>query len=163
LLKDKGLRFTEKIKKLLLWSTIFTVAFLLQSIITIGDLKLNITVLLVYYFGFKGGESRGAAVGLPVGFVEDILSGTLIGPGMLGKGLVGVLSTFVSSGILIWTPLLGVVSVFILTFIDEAAVYASLSIFTEPPSSLQEFISVALLKSLSVSAAGAFIRPDYAK
>ena len=134
--------------------------FLLQSLISTTLIKLNLTLLLVYYFGLKKGETQGAAVGISVGFLEDTLSGHIIGPGMLGKGLVGILSTYLSSGFFIWTPMIGIVSVFTLTMIDETVVYVSLSLFSQRPAPLQDFVAMAFIKALINAPFGLLIKPE---
>ncbi len=72
-------------KKLALWTIIIAGVFLLQSVISTELIKVNLTLLLVYYFGLKKGELQGVSFGISIGFLEDTLSGQLIGPGMLGK------------------------------------------------------------------------------
>ncbi len=131
--------------------------FLIQSVISIELIKLNLTLLLVYYFGLKKGELQGVAVGISVGFLEDTLSGQLIGPGMLGKGLAGILPAYLSDGFFIWTPLLGMLAVFAL---DETVVYTSLSIFSQRPAPLQDFIALTFVKALINAPFGWLIRPE---
>ncbi|HEB75722.1 MAG TPA: rod shape-determining protein MreD [Nitrospirae bacterium] len=134
-------------KKAALWSVIGVGVFLLQSVISVGPMKLNLTLLLVYYAGLRRGELAGVAIGIPVGFLEDALSGGLIGPGMLGKGLVGILPAYLSEGFFIWTPILGMLAVFTLTVIDETVVYTSLALFSQRPAPVLDFLALTLLKA----------------
>ncbi|HEC98301.1 MAG TPA: rod shape-determining protein MreD [Nitrospirae bacterium] len=147
-------------KKLAFWAIIVAGVFLIQSVISIELIKLNLTLLLVYYFGLKKGELQGVAVGISVGFLEDTLSGQLIGPGMLGKGLAGILPAYLSDGFFIWTPLLGMLAVFALTIVDETVVYTSLSIFSQRPAPLQDFIALTFVKALINAPFGWLIRPE---
>lgn len=147
-------------KKLLLWSAIVTGIFLAQSLVSASLLTVNLTLLLVYYFGLKKGELAGVSVGISVGLLEDTLSGQLIGPGMLGKGLVGILSSYITDGFFIWTPLLGMLAVFVLTIVDEAVIYTSLTIFFEAPAPLKDFVGIALVKALINAPFGWMIRPE---
>jgi len=150
---------SNTIKKLSFWTVIAALIFLLQSVISTGLLKLNLTLLLVYYFGLKRGELQGAAVGISVGFLEDAVSGQLIGPGMLGKGLAGILPAYLSEGFFIWTPLLGMLAVFTLTVVDETVIYTSLSLFSQRPAPFQDFIALTFVKALINAPFGWLIRP----
>ncbi|MEC4684826.1 MAG: rod shape-determining protein MreD [Nitrospirota bacterium] len=147
-------------KKIAFWTIIIAGVFLLQSVISIDIIRVNLTLLLVYYFGLRRGELQGAAVGISVGFLEDTLSGQLIGPGMLGKGLVGILPAYLSDGFFIWTPLLGMLAVFALTVVDETVVYTSLSLFSQSPAPLQDFIALTIVKALINAPFGWLIRPE---
>ncbi len=148
------------IKGLLLWMAVIAGVFLLQSLLSAGSLRLNLTLLPVYYLGLRRGEVPGVAAGLPVGFLEDALSGQIIGPGMLGKGMIGVLSTYVSGSFFIWTPLLGILSIFALTVVDETVIYTSLSLFSQPPVPLRDFVVTVLIKALVNAPFGGLIRPE---
>ncbi|GBE36686.1 hypothetical protein BMS3Bbin07_00836 [bacterium BMS3Bbin07] len=146
-------------KKIAFWTIIIAGVFLLQSVISIDIIRVNLTLLLVYYFGLRRGELQGAAVGISVGFLEDTLSGQLIGPGMLGKGLVGILPAYLSEGFFIWTPLLGMLAVFTLTVVDETVVYTSLSLFSQRPAPLPDFIGLTIVKALINAPFGWLIKP----
>ncbi len=147
-------------KKLALWTIIIAGVFLLQSVISTELIKVNLTLLLVYYFGLKKGELQGVSFGISIGFLEDTLSGQLIGPGMLGKGLAGILPAYLSDGFFIWTPLLGMLAVFALTVFDETVIYTSLSLFAQRPAPLLDFITLTLVKALINAPFGWLIRPE---
>lgn len=133
---------------------------LFQSLISISSIKLNLTLILVYYFGIKKGEVYGAGMGTAIGFLEDTISGQILGPCILSKGVVGVLSAYVSRGFFVWTPILGVFSVFVLTFVDEFVVYLSLSLFSQSPSLFQDFITLGAIKALINAPFGILIKPE---
>ncbi len=149
----------KTLRKVLLWSAIVTGVFLVQSLVSASLLTVNLTLLPVYYFGLKKGYAPGLSVGVSVGLLEDALSGQLIGPGMLGKGLVGILASYITDGFFIWTPLLGMLAVFVLTIVDEAVIYTSLTLFSEAPAPLKDFVGIALGKALINAPFGWMIRP----
>ncbi len=148
----------ELLKKIGLWTGIILVTLVIQTFFSISLFKLNLTLLPVYYLGFKRGEIAGFSSGVFVGFLEDTLSGQLMGPSILGKGLVGVLASYLSDRFFIWVPMLGIVSVFLFTVLDELIVYLSLTIFSNQPTGLKEFAFAAILKGLINSPIGGFIK-----
>jgi len=149
--------------KYLLWALAFFVAFLLQSKISILSVAPNITALLAYYAGIQYGQNKGLIFGLLIGGIEDSLSSPILGPNMLGKGLVGFSSSFfMSGGIFVWTPLLGMIGMALLTFIDNSVVFLSLSIFDKPPTNPATTLYITIMQALLNSAAGMFIKPAHA-
>ncbi len=138
-------------------------AFVLQAKVSVLSVAPNLTVLLAYSSGIMLGETRGMIAGLVIGGIEDSLSSSIIGPNMLGKGLVGYLSSFfLSGGVLVWTPLLGILSVALLTIIDSVVVFISLSIFDTMPTSPSTVLFTSTMQSILNAAAGMFIRPPHA-
>lgn len=147
----------------LLWAFAFFIAFLLQTKLSILSVAPNITVLLAYYAGIKYGQTRGVVFGLLIGAIEDSFSSPILGPNMLGKGLVGFSSSFfISGGIFVWTPLLGVLGIALLTLIDNAVVFLSLSIFNRPPTNPATALFITIMQALLNSAAGMVIKPVHA-
>jgi rod shape-determining protein MreD len=147
----------------LLWASAFFIAFLLQAKISILSVAPNFTALLAYYGGIKYGQTKGVIIGLLIGAIEDSLSSPILGPNMLGKGLIGFsASFFISGGIFVWTPLLGMLGIALLTVIDNSAVFLSLSIFDRPPSNPSTALYMTVMQALLNSAAGMFIKPAHA-
>lgn len=147
----------------LLWASALFIAFLLQAKISILSVSPDLTAMFAYYAGIKHGQYRGMLFGLLIGAIEDSLSSSILGPNMLGKGLVGFLSSFfISGGIFIWTPMLGMLAVALLTLIDNTAVFLSLSVFDKLPTSLSTTIFMSIMQALLNSAAGMFIKPAHA-
>jgi len=147
----------------LLWALVFFVAFLLQAKLSLLSVAPNITALLAYYAGIKYGQNRGVIFGLLIGGIEDSLSSPILGPNMLGKGLIGFsASFFISGGIFVWTPLLGIIAIALLTFVDNSAVFLSLSIFDKPPANPVTALFITTMQALLNSAAGMFIKPAHA-
>ena len=149
--------------KLLAGTVVVIIAFVLQAKISVLSITPNLTVMLAYYAGMKYGETRGMAAGLVIGGIEDSLSSSIIGPNMMGKALAGFFSSFfLSGGFFIWTPLLGILGVFLLTMVDNAVVYLTLGMFDRFPTSPSAAMLTSVLQSLLNATAGMFIRPPHA-
>jgi len=149
--------------KYLLWALVFFMAFLIQTKISLLSVAPNITALLAYYAGIKYGQNKGVIFGLLIGSIEDSLSSPILGPNMLGKGLVGFTSSFfISGGMFVWTPLLGLLGIALLTFIDSSVVFLCLSIFDRPPTNPSTALFIAIMQALLNSVAGMFIKPAHA-
>jgi len=147
----------------LLWALAFFLAFLVQAKLSLLSVAPNITALLAYYVGIKYGLNKGVIFGLLIGALEDSLAAPILGPNMLGKGLVGFsASFFISGGIFVWTPLLGILGLALLTFIDNSIVFLSLSIFDKPPTNPGTALFITIMQALINSAAGMFIKPAHA-
>ena len=107
--------------------------FILQGSISLFDITPNLTAALACYAGIKKREIKGMFLGSLIGIIEDSLSGPFLGPNLLSKGLIGYLSSFIYSRFFIWTPLLGVISISVLTLIDGFIVFMSRGIFDNAP------------------------------
>lgn len=146
-----------------LWALAFFLAFLIQTKISLLSVAPNITALLAYYAGIKYGQNKGIFIGLLIGAIEDSLASPILGPNMLGKGIVGFSSSFfISGGIFVWTPLLGMLGLALLTFVDNSVVFFSLSIFDKPPTNAATTLFITIMQALLNSAAGMFIKPAHA-
>ncbi len=147
-----------------LWlALIIFLAFLLQSSVSILAVPPNLTVLVVYFIGIRYGGTRGLLTGVLIGALEDSLSTAMLGPNMLAKGMVGLLSaSFISGNFLIWTPLLGTIAAALLTFTDNAIVFLSLTLFDKFPTHISTALFIAIMQSLMNASAGIFIRPENA-
>jgi hypothetical protein len=126
------------------WILLALLVFLLQTqCYFIRDFS-NLTVILVYYFGLKShqrnldrnysgnrSEFESVAFGVIIGLMEDVISGSIIGPGLLSKGLLGLMTPVVFSDIIFkWTPLWGAIIVVIFTLFDGIVVVCSRIMFT---------------------------------
>ena len=148
--------------KYLLWVILIFLCFFMQGRISVLDIPPNLTVLLAYYAGIKFGETRGLLAGALIGFLEDSVSSSLIGPNLLAMGIVGFSSSFfVSGGFFRWTPFLGMIAVFLLTFIDNSVVFLSRSIFDKMPAALSAALFVTIMQSVLNAPVGIFIRPRH--
>jgi hypothetical protein len=84
----------------------------------------------------------------------------MLGPNMLAKGMVGLLSaSFISGSFLIWTPLLGAFAMAFLTCTDNAVVLLSLALFDKFPTQLSTALYTTAMQSLLNAPAGIFMRP----
>jgi rod shape-determining protein MreD len=145
-----------------LWVIAVYLSFFLQARITVLDISPDLTVLIVFYIGLRHGETRGLLAGVLIGAIEDSLSYSFLGPNMLAKGVVGFASSFfVAGGIFRWTNLLGIIVVFMLTFVDNALVFISRGIFDKIPAAPSEALFVSGMQSLLNASAGIFIRPRH--
>ncbi|HXX57493.1 MAG TPA: rod shape-determining protein MreD [Thermodesulfovibrionales bacterium] len=138
------------------------VSFVLQTRVRIFGVPPELTVIVVYYIGVTGGAAKGILLGSLIGIVEDSISGGIIGPNLLGKGMVGFFSSVMAGGLFRWTPLLGLLIISSLTVLDGFVVffsrmfYSSLSV---PPHRV--FLTV-VIQGLINALAGIFIKPEHA-
>jgi len=142
-----------------IWAIIVLLAFLVQGSISFMHIKPNLTALLVCSMGLKRGEIPGMFFGTFVGLIEDSLSGFLLGPNMLSKGLIGYLSSSLYSRLFIWTPLLGVINIFSLTFLDSSLVFMLRSIFDKIPVTVGSALFIIMIQSIVNAPAGIFLKP----
>ncbi|MDA8432547.1 MAG: hypothetical protein M0Z60_06240 [Nitrospiraceae bacterium] len=136
--------------------------FFLQGRISVLGIAPDLSMLLVFTVGLRYGETRGLLLGIVVGALEDSLGGSFIGPHMLSKAIVGFSSYFfVSGGLLRWTPVLGVVSVAVLTLSDNLVVFLTRTMFDRMPALVPTALLVSVMQSLLNAPAGIFIRPRH--
>ncbi len=142
-----------------IWAIIILLAFLVQGSVSFMHIKLNLTALLVCYMGLKKGETPGMFFGAFIGLIEDSLSGVLLGPNILSKGLIGYLSSSLYSRLFIWTPLLGVINIFSLTFLDSSLVFMLRSAFDKIPVNLGSALLIIVIQSVVNAPIGIFLKP----
>jgi rod shape-determining protein MreD len=142
-----------------LWVAISFLIFIIQGSVSIFDITPNFAAVLACYAGIRKREIRGMFFGSLIGIIEDSLSGAFIGPNLLSKGLIGYLSSFVYSRFFIWTPLLGIISIFVLTSIDSTVVFISRSFFDKIPVSIGSAAFIITVQSLLNAPLGIFLRP----
>lgn len=144
------------------WLLIGFCAFLLLGRVSVLGVVPNLTVLLAYYSGIRYGANKGLLAGLLIGFFEDSLSGGLVGPNMLSKGLVGYAAAFfIAGGLFRWTPLLGIISVSALTLAGNIVTVLSETLFNKMPGSVASIVFVSVMQALLNAPAGAFMRPEH--
>lgn len=147
----------------LLWFVAVFLAFLLQGRISLLGVIPNLTVLLVYYAGIKYGEIRGLIAGILIGYLEDSLSYSIIGPNLLSKAVIGFFSAFfVTGGFFRWTIMLGIVAVSSLTMADNLMVFLMRTIFDKMPLSFSDFLFISIMQALMNGPVGIFLRPKNA-
>jgi rod shape-determining protein MreD len=147
----------------LFWITAIFLALLLQGRVSLLGVVPNLTVLLVYYAGIRYGENRGLITGVLIGYLEDSLSNSIIGPNLLSKAMIGFFSAFfVSGGFFRWTTVLGIVAVSALTMADNMTVFLLRSIFDKMPVNFSNVLSISVMQALMNGPAGIFLRPKNA-
>lgn len=146
-------------RKIILLLLIFS-AFLLESRISIFGAQPDLAAAIAYYFGLKNGETKGMLFGSFIGLIGDSLSGGILGPNILGKGMVGFLSAFMSGSFFRWTPVLGVIGISLLTALNGIIVFLSKTLFEHMPTSIPSAISIIFTAALINSLFGIFMRPQ---
>lgn len=139
--------------------SIISLAFLLESRVSVFGASPDITTAIVYYFGLKNGETKGMLFGSIIGFIGDTLSEGILGPNLLGKGLVGFFSSFMSGSFFRWTPVVGMIGIFFLTVLNGMVVFLSRTIFEYMPTSIPNAIFIIFISAVINSLFGIFLRP----
>lgn len=142
-----------------LWAVILLVTFIIQGSISLFDVTPNLTVILVCYAGMKNREVKGMVIGSLIGIVEDSLSGAFLGPHLLSKSVVGYLSSLMYSRFFIWTPLLGIISISLLTVTDSFIVFTSRSIFDKMPVNIGVAAFKIVMQSILNAPFGLLLKP----
>lgn len=146
--------------KYVYWTCAIFISLILQDRILILGVSVNLTTLLAYYGGIRYGHTRGLLLGALIGALEDSITSSFLGPHLLSKGIIGYTSSFfVTGGVFRWTPLLGIVAVLLLTFMDNSVVFVTNSIFDKTPAAISSAFYISVLQSILNAPAGLFIRP----
>ena len=143
----------------LLWPIIIFLVLVVQGSLSIFDVTPNFTVVLACYIGIKKREIKGMSFGALLGIIEDNLASTFLGPNMLSKGLIGYFSSLMYSRFFVWTPVLGVISVAVLTMADGFVVLMARGIFDKMPVNFGAAAFVILIQSLLNAPFGIFLKP----
>ena len=144
----------------LLWVVIMFFIFIIQGSISIFDITPNFTAVLVCYAGIKKREVKGMFLGSLIGIIEDNLASPFLGPNLLSKGLIGYLSSFIYSRFFVWTPVLGMISISVLTLTDGFVVLMARSIFDKMPVSFGAAAFVITIQALLNAPFGLFLKPQ---
>ncbi|MEE9523140.1 MAG: rod shape-determining protein MreD [Thermodesulfovibrionales bacterium] len=150
---------SKKWQVILFWTLIVAVLIVIKTNVTLFGVSLNLTVLIPFYFGLKRSPEKGLLAGVIVGLVEDSLSNTILGPNILSKGTVGMLSSLLSGRFFIWTPLFGIAACFAMSFLDVLIVYMSRELFFVNPGMFKHAAMRMFIQSLINAPIGYFIRP----
>lgn len=138
-------------------------AFMIQSKVYIFGISPALTVIIPYYTGLKGGARRGIITGALIGMIEDSLTGNLLGPHLLGKGVVGFSSSLLSGSPFRWTPILGILGLFSLTVIDGITVFITKTLFNIQYIPASRLTVTVLFQGILNSIAGIFLKPENAE
>lgn len=137
-------------------------SFILKTNVSVFDVSLNLTVAVVYFVGINSGTTRGVLIGSAVGIIEDSIAGGMLGPHLLGKGLVGFFSSMLLGRFVRWTPLLGFLGLFFIAILDGLIVYLVRFVYEPMPSSFLRVALIILMQGLMNSVFGFFLRPKNA-
>jgi rod shape-determining protein MreD len=161
-LDKKGLPVIDAERKwqdILFWTVIITALFAVKTNITVFGTSLNLTVLVPFYFGLKKSPEKGLMIGVTVGLIEDSLSNTILGPNIISKGSIGILSSLLLGRFFVWTPLFGVLACFAITFFDSIIVYTCRELFFVQPALFKGAVVKMLVQSAFNAPIGYFIKP----
>lgn len=148
--------------KKLFFIFLVALAFVVESKFrALGMVKLDLTVIFVYFIGLRYGPTKGLVFGASVGMVADGLAGGILGPNLLGKAVAGYLSSFLKSGMFMWTPLFGFISLMVITILAGAVAFFSANIFAQPPTEMSNALVIMFWQGAINSVAGLFIRPGH--
>jgi len=143
----------------ILWVGIIIFTFFIEERISIFHVAPNLTVALVYYAGIREGEAKGLFLGSIIGTIEDSFSGAFLGPNLLSKGIVGYFSSSIFGSFFRWTPLLGAISIGVLTIIANTIAFAARSFFDHMPTSIKAATFIIIMQSLINFPIGMFLKP----
>jgi cell shape-determining protein MreD len=156
------------------WAFFIFLTFLIQTQLSIFHSPLNLSVVLVYFFSLKNlprrhkadvyfgsrSEIKSTVFGAFVGLLEDILSGSIIGPNFFSKGLTGFLTTAAFTEIVFkWTPLLGAVTIVAFTLLDGVIVTGSRIIFTGININVLDALQTTLIQTVVSIPFGIIFKP----
>lgn len=159
--------------KALTWVLLVAVVVLIQTQVSSLKGLVNGGVILVYLFGLKSrqeisthgyistrAEIGSTLFGMAVGLIEDLLSGGLIGPGLLSKGLLGLVASIVFTDLVFrWTPLWGGLILAVFTALDGAVVVGTRMMFTGIDVSSVRVLELLLIQPLINIPFGIVIKP----
>ncbi|MFA5353514.1 MAG: hypothetical protein WC291_04750 [Thermodesulfovibrionales bacterium] len=158
------------------WIALTFLTFAIQTQLPLAR-SLDLSIVLVYFFclrtitrqsagwtaegQFSGmAEFRGMAFGALIGFLEDSLSGHLIGPAVLSKGMSGLLISILFSDVLFrWTPLFGCIILFAITLMDGLIVMAIRLPLDSMSIDVAGAVQAILIRAVVNSPLGIIMRP----
>ncbi|MDI6801723.1 MAG: hypothetical protein QMD01_06730 [Thermodesulfovibrionales bacterium] len=162
---------------MLKWLLFIFFAFLIQNRLRIFGFPLTISTALVYYYGVKGihrkyrtdgyvgstAELKSTAFGAFVGMLEDILSGSIIGPALFSKGLIGFFSIITFTDVLFkWTPLAGGLVIAVFTCIDGTVFAALRMLFSDITPNISVIFQTIIIQAVLNIPFGIIFKPaDY--
>lgn len=134
-------------------------AFIVHSQVSFWGVAPNLTVVVAYAVGIYAGPARGVLLGSAIGMLEDSITGNILGPNLLGKGMAGFLASFNTGSLFRWTPFLGMLSLFSLTLLDGVVVWSSRTIFETSPATMSRGFFTILMQGMMNITIGIFLRP----
>ncbi len=158
---------------ILKWFFLIFLTFLIQTQINPFGRPLNISVVLVYFFILRTNiqqartrvfsivpEAKGVLFGACVGFLEDVISGSIIGPALFSKGLIGIITTIIFSDVIFkWTYLSGIIVLIIMTVMDGILVFWIRTLFENLYINKEGFAINIIFQAIINIPFGIIIRP----
>jgi hypothetical protein len=156
------------------WVFITAFVLLLQPKLALFDCPLNLTLALVYVFGIKTAsyqpaasgsddvtpEIRSTLFGAGVGLIEDAMIGSIIGPNLLSKGLVGFMSSIVYRDIFFqWESVLGGVVLSVFTLLDGLVVIAARQLFSNMTIGGPAVVELVIIQAVMNIPIGLVLKP----
>lgn len=156
------------------WALLASLALLLQPKLSLFDYPLNLTLALVYAFGMRTAfqqpgafgfadvtaEIRSTVFGACIGAIEDAMSGSLIGPSLLSKGLAGFISSIMYRDIFFrWESVIGGVVLFFITFLDGIVVIAARQLFSNMAIGGHAAVDLVIMQAIMNIPLGLMLRP----
>ncbi|HTZ18268.1 MAG TPA: hypothetical protein VMB78_07495 [Dissulfurispiraceae bacterium] len=156
------------------WLFLAFFALLFQPKLALFDCSLNLTIVLVYAFGIKTAppqpaasgsgdvapEIASTAFGACIGLIEDVMTGLIIGPNLLSKGLAGLASSIMYREIFFgWGSVSGGVVLAVLTLMDGLIVLAARQLFSNTIMSGSIAANVVIMQAIMNIPFGLILRP----
>jgi hypothetical protein len=159
---------------LIVWVFFTALVLLVQPKLALFDCPLNLTAALVYVFGIKTASYQSAAsgsddvtpeirstlFGAGIGLIEDVMIGSLIGPNLLSKGLVGFMGSIVYRDIFFqWESVLGGVVLPLLTLVDGLVVIAARQLFSNMAIGGPAVVELLIIQAIMNIPIGLVLKP----
>lgn len=141
---------------------IVILSFIIQTKVSVFGISPDFSIAIVYYLGINKGAAYGMAAGSLIGSIADSLAGGILGPNLLGKGIAGFFPPLLFGTLFRWTPLAGMLGIFLITVLSGSVVFLSKTMFETMPAPPSKAILILLMQGLLNSAIGAFLRPENA-
>jgi len=143
------------------WIALLLVAaFVAESRLSPLGASLNLTVLFAYWAGLRKGPVHGSLAGAAIGAVADSIGGGMLGPFMLSKAAAGYMASYLRGGLFMWSPLLGMIAVMVITGLDGFIAHACASVFGQGTAGTGEISKTIFLQAALNFWAGLLLRPE---
>jgi hypothetical protein len=159
---------------LAVWFIVAILALLFQPKLSLFEYPPNLSVAVVYAFGIKNALQHSAAsssadvsseikatiFGAAVGLIEDCMTGSMIGPNILSKGLTGFISSFVFRDIFfLWESSLGSIVLCLLTMADGIVVVGSRLLFSNTVIGGRAVVELIIIQAIMNIPIGLLVKP----
>lgn len=161
---------------LAVWIIAAILALLLQPKLSPFESPLNLSVAVVYAFGIKNAIQHSSATGsadvsaeikatffgAAVGLIEDGMTGSVIGPNVLSKGLTGFISSFVFRDIFfLWESSLGGIVLCLLTMADGIVDVGARLLFSNTVIGGRAVVELIMIQAIMNIPIGLLVKPGH--